>query len=158
MPASPYFSNRDDALTEDPLLGFNFLLELEGAIAGYFTEVSGIGSEHEIVEHKVVDKQGHEVIRKIPGRLKWGDINLKRGVTSDLQIWKWRDQVVKGDILNARKNISITMLDRSYKPVGVWHFTKAWPSKVDGPTMKADDNSYASESVTIVHEGGYRET
>ena len=48
MPASPYFSNRDDALTEDPLLGFNFLLELEGAIAGYFTEVSGIGSEHEI--------------------------------------------------------------------------------------------------------------
>ena len=59
MPANPYLSKREDALTEDPLLGFNFMLELEGAIAGYFTECSGIGSENDIVEHKVVDKQGH---------------------------------------------------------------------------------------------------
>ena len=78
MPANPYLSTRDAPLDEDPLLGFNFRLELEGSIAGYFTECSGVGSEHEIVEHKVVDDNGHEIVRKIPGRLKWQDISLKR--------------------------------------------------------------------------------
>ncbi len=67
--------------TADPLLGFNFALEIEGKLAGYFTEASGIGSEHEIVEHKVVDESGHEMVHKIPGRLKWQDVTLKRGIT-----------------------------------------------------------------------------
>jgi phage tail-like protein len=158
MPANPYLSKREDPLTQDPLLGFNYVLELEGAIAGYFTECSGIGSEHEIVEHKVVDKQGHEIIRKIPGRLKWQDISLKRGITAGLKIWEWRDLMVQGKVGDARKNISITMLDRTYQPVAVWHFANAWPSKVTGPSLKADSNEFGVEEVTIVHEGMYRET
>ena len=158
MPGTPYSSNRDDAFTEDPLLGFNFMLELEGAIAGYFTECSGIGSEHEIVEHKVVDKQGHEIVRKIPGRMKWQDITLKRGITSDLQIWKWRETVIQGKMADARKPISITMLTRDYQPVAIWHFTNAWPSKVSGPSFKSDSNEFGVEEVTIVHEGMYRES
>ena len=157
MPANPYLGARDDALTEDPLLGFNFLLELEGAIAGYFTECTGIGSEHEIIEHKVVDKQGHEVVRKIPGRMKWQDITLKRGITSDLQIWKWRETVIQGKMADARKPISITMLTRDYQPVAIWHFTNAWPSKVTGPTMKSDSNDIGVEELVLVHEGMYRE-
>jgi phage tail-like protein len=158
MPGNPYLGARDDALTEDPLLGFNFLLELEGVVAGYFTECSGIGSEHEIVEHKVVDKQGHEIVRKIPGRMKWQDITLKRGITSDLQIWAWRETVVQGKMADARKAISITMLDRTYNPVAIWHFNNAWPSKVTGPSFKSDSNEFGVEEVTIVHEGMYRES
>lgn len=158
MASQPYLSGRDNAESEDPLLGFNFMLELSGAVAGYFTECSGVGSEHEIVEHKVVDKQGHEIVRKIPGRLKWQDVTLKRGVTSDLNIWTWREDVVQGKMVEARKNVTITMMDRGYQPVGIWHFSNAWPSKVTGPTFKADDNSFGVEEVTIVHEGMYRET
>ena len=158
MPAVPYLSGRDDVLTEDPLLGFNFLLELEGTIAGYFTECSGIGSENEIVEHKVVDKQGHEIVKKIPGRLKWTDISLKRGITSSLQIWDWRDQVVTGQVKDARKNCTITMLDREYNPVAVWNFNNAWPSKVTGPALKSDSNDFGIEEVTLVHEGMSRDS
>ena len=158
MSGMPYYSDRGDSTTEDPLLGFNFLLELEGAIAGYFSECSGVGSENEIVEHKVVDKQGHEVVRKIPGRLKWQDVTLKRGITSSLQIWEWRQQVIEGKMADARKNISITMLDRTYNPVAIWHFSGAWPSKVTGPSFKSDSNEFGVEEVTIVHEGMYRES
>jgi len=157
MPANPYLSTRDDKLTEDPLLGFSFMLELEGKVAGYFTECTGIGSEHEIVEQKVVDKQGHEIVRKLPGRMKWTDISLKRGITSDMQIWEWRDKVVKGTAKDARTNISITMLSREYQPVAIWHFNNCWPSKVSGPAMKSDSNEIGIEEVTLVHEGMYRE-
>ncbi len=156
--AEPFLSNRDDAHSEDPLLGFNFMLELEGAIAGYFTECSGIGSEHEITEHKVVDKQGHEIIRKIPGRVKFQDVTLKRGITSDMEIWDWRQKVVDGDMNGARKNITISMLDRNYNPVALWNFFNAWPSKVTGPSLKSDDNSFGVEEVSIVHEGMHRDS
>ncbi len=157
MPANPYLSERKDKLTEDPLLGFNFMLELEGAVAGYFTECSGIGSEHEVIEHKVVDANGHEIVRKIPGRLKFTDISLKRGITSDLAIWEWRDQAVQGKVADARKNCSITMMSRDYQPIAIWHFANAWPSKVTGPALKSDSNEIGVEELTIVHEGMYRE-
>jgi len=138
---------------EDPLVGFNFGLELEGVVTGYFTEVAGIGSEHEIIEHKVVDESGRELVMKIPGRLKWGDITLKRGITSDMQIWDWRKMVEDGDVKGARKNGSIFMLDRAYEEVARWDFVAAWPSKVTGPSLKSDSNEFGVEELTIVHEG-----
>jgi phage tail-like protein len=158
MPAEPYFTQRDAPLDEDPMLGFNFMLEIAGTVAGYFTECSGVGSEHEVVEHKVVDANGHESVRKIPGRLKWQDISLKRGMTSDLQIWQWRQTIIEGKVKDARKNVSITMLSRDYKPIAKWNFVNAWPSKVTGPNFKADDNSFGIEEVSIVHEGMHRDT
>jgi phage tail-like protein len=157
MPASPYISGRDSDLEQDPLISYNFMLELEGTVAGYFTECNGIGSEHEVVEHKVVDTQGHEIVRKIPGRMKWTDITLKRGITSAMDIWDWRDKVVQGDVKSARKNATIHMMDRMYSPIATWHFTNAWPSKVTGPTMKSDSNDIGVEELVLVHEGMYRE-
>jgi phage tail-like protein len=155
--AAPVLSSRSDSLTEDPLASFNFVLELEGALAGYFTEVSGIGSENEIIEHKVVDPNGKELVQKFPGRLKFEDVSLKRGITSDMKIWEWRQLVVEGSLSDARKNCTITMLDRAYQPVAIWHFLNAWPSKVTGPSLNAEGNDVGVEEITITHEGMYRE-
>jgi phage tail-like protein len=160
MPANPYTSGeRSNKYYEDPLLGFNFMLKIEGKVAGYFTECSGIGSENEVVEHKTVDDKGHEITRKIPGRLTWSDVTLKRGITSDLELWTWRDQVVTGKVADARVAASITLFSRDYsKAVAVWNLHNAWPSKVSGPDLKADSNEFGVEEVTIVHEGMHRET
>jgi phage tail-like protein len=142
---------------EDPLLGFTFRLDIGGSVTGFFTECSGIGSENEIAEHKVVDDNGHELVVKIPGRLKWGDVTLKRGITSDMQIWDWRQLVVEGKVQDARKNCSIHMLDREYQDVTTWNFTNAWPSKVTGPTIKSDSNEIGLEEMVLVHDGMTRE-
>ncbi|MCB0153476.1 MAG: phage tail protein, partial [Anaerolineae bacterium] len=98
-----------DTEREDPVVGFHFALDIQGQVAGYFTEVSGIGSESEVSEQKVVNKKGVQVVLKVPGRLKWGDITLKRGVTSDMQLWTWRKMIEDGDVKGARKNGSIIM-------------------------------------------------
>jgi len=128
------------------------MLDIGGAIKGYFTEVSGIGSETDIVEQKVVSEKGVEVVMKIPGRLKWGDITLKRGLTSNMDIWSWRKQVEDGDVKGARKNGSIVMFDQDLKEAARWNFVNAWPSKVSGPAPKADGNEIGIEELTIVHE------
>jgi phage tail-like protein len=137
----------------DPLIGFAFRLEIEGKLAGFFTECSGIGSEHDIVEHKVVDDSGHELVQKIPGRLKYSDVTLKRGITEKMDVWEWRQNVEDGKMGDARTNCSIIMMDRDYTDVARWDFENAWPSKVTGPSVKADSNEFGVEEVTLVHEG-----
>lgn len=137
---------------EDPLLGFHFALDLGGTIAGYFTECSGIGSEHEVIEHKVINEKGQEVVMKIAGRLKWENIVLKRGITSSMDIWDWRKTVEDGDLEGARRNGSIIMFDQKLNPVAQWDFERAWPIKVSGPQPKSDSNEIGLEEVTLAHE------
>lgn len=146
------------ARASDPLVSFHFALEVSGAVSGFFTEISGLGSETEIVDHKIVTPEGREVIQKIPGRLKWTEITLKRGVTAEMDMWKWRKLVEDGKIQDARKNGSIVMYDEALKEIARWNFVRGWPSKISGPQLQADSNAYGIEELTIVHEGIIRET
>jgi phage tail-like protein len=138
----------------DPLVAFSFMFEVQNKVAGFFTEVSGIGSETEVVEHKVVTKDGKsDFVQKIPGRLKWGDITLKRGITSELDVYSWRKLVEDGKVATARANGSITMLDQEGKPVAQWDFVRGWPSKVTGPSLNSGTSGVGIEEMVIVHEG-----
>lgn len=140
----------------DPLVSFHYAVEIQGMVTGYFTECSGLGSEHEVIDHKVVDETGHEAVMKIPGRLKWENIVLKRGITDNMDIWDWRKKVEDGDVKGARSNGSIVMFDRNYNEVARWNFESAWPVKVSGPSVKSDSNEIGIEELSIAHEGLWR--
>jgi phage tail-like protein len=89
---------------------------------------------------------------KIPGRLKWEDITLKRGITSNMDIWGWRKDVEDGNVESARRDGSIIMYDQHLAPVARWDFEKAWPVKVSGPQPKSDSNEIGIEELKITHE------
>jgi phage tail-like protein len=141
------------ARDSDPLISFHFAIEVQGKISGFFTECGGLGSEHEVIEHEIVDTKGREIVQKLPGRMKWQDITLKRGITKEMDIWKWRKQVEDGDVEGARRNGSIVMFDQGLKEVARWNFERGWPTKVTGPSLQADSNAFGVEEMTIVHEG-----
>ncbi len=142
---------------EDPLVAFKFGLEIEGKMSGFFTTVSGIGSESEVVEHKISNPEtGETIIQKIPGRLAWTDVSLKRGVTSSIDVWEWRQAVVEGKIDDARTNCSIVAYNQANEEIARWNLESAWPSKVTGPEMDAGSQDYMVEEITIVHEGMVR--
>ena len=130
---------------EDPLVGFHFAVDIQGTVKGYFTSCSGLGSENEVIEHKVVNEKGQEVVIKIPGRLKWDNIELERGITSNMDIWTWRKKVEAGDVEGARQNGSIVMYDQHLKEVARWNFERAWPAKV-GNTARAPSRPTARSS------------
>jgi len=138
---------------KDPLVGFHYAIEIQGTVTGFFTECSGLGSEHEVVEHKIVDSKGKELIKKIPGRMKWENVSLKRGITDNMDIWKWRKQVEDGKVNEARKSGSIVMYDQSLQEVARWNFVRGWPTKVTGPQLKSNANEIGIEDLTIAHEG-----
>lgn len=140
----------------DPLVGFHYAVEIQGMVSGYFTECSGLGSEHEVIDHKVVDEQGTEVVMKIPGRLKWENVTLKRGITDNMDIWDWRKQVEDGDVESARANGSIVMFDQQLSEMARWNFEGGWPVKVSGPSVKSDSNEIGIEELSIAHEGLWR--
>ena len=142
----------EEAGREDPLVSFHFMIDVQGEIQGYFTEVSGLGSESEVIEQKVVNEKGIEIVKKIPGRLKWGDITLKRGITSNLDMWNWRKKVEEGKVGESRKNGSIVMFDQELQEKARWNFVNGWPIKISGPSPKADSNEIGVEELTLAHE------
>jgi phage tail-like protein len=141
---------------EDPLIVFQFGLELSGMIEGFFTECSGISSYHDVTEQQAVNHKGHAFVMKAPGILKDGDITLKRGITSNFQVWEWRALVEAGDMANARKNCSIIMFNRKFETIARWNFVNAWPTKVAGPEFSSSTSEFGIEEMVLTHEGFFR--
>ena len=138
--------------TKDPAVSTWFGIEFQGKIAGAFRECAGLGSENEVVEHKASGPKGESIMKKLPGRMKWGDITLKRGMTDDMDMWTWRQLVEEGKIDEARKNGSIVMFNLKGDEIGRWDLINAWPSKITGPSANAGSNEIAIEEMTITHE------
>ena len=142
---------------QDPVVSAWFGVEFQGQVVGAFRECSGMGSENEIVEYKASGPKGEYVIHKVPGRLKWNNITLKRGITDATDMWKWRKLIEDGKIDEARKNGSIVMFNQEGKEVARWSFINAWPSKLTGPAANATNNEVGIEEMELTVEGYVRE-
>jgi phage tail-like protein len=138
---------------EDPLVSSWFGIEFQGQVQGAFRECTGLGSENEVVEYKASGEKGDFVIHKVPGRMKWNNITLKRGITNQMDMWKWRALVERGEIDKARANGTITMFNGEGKAIAKWDFVRAWPSKLTGPSANATNNEVGIEELEIAHEG-----
>ena len=142
---------------KDPLVSAWFSVEFQGQIKGAFRECTGLGSENALVEYKASTEKGEYVILHLPGRMKWNDITLKRGITDAMDMWKWRKLVEQGKIDDARKNGSVVMYSTDGKEIARWNLVRAWPSKLTGPSANAGANDVAIEELVITHEGYERE-
>ena len=131
-----------------------FRLTLAGKESiGQFREVSGLDSEQEIVEQKEVDANGQPVIIKVPGNLKWSNIELKRGVDVDKGLYEWRQMVVDKGPDGARTDCTLELLDYDGSAIATYTITQAWPLKYSGVSMNAGSNEIAVEGITLAHEG-----
>ena len=141
----------------DPLVTSWFGIEFQGQVKCAFRECTGLGSENEVVEYKASGEKGDFVVQKVPGRMKWNNVTLKRGITTDMDLWKWRALVERGEIDKARTHGTITMFNQEGKSIAKWDFVRAWPSKLTGPTANATNNEVGIEELEITHEG-YKRT
>jgi phage tail-like protein len=143
---------------KEPRTVSHFQLKLGGnEVVGVFRECTGMDSETEVTEHKCVDGQGRQMVRKVSGATKWSNITLKRGVDSNKKLWEWRDEVVKSGPDKARVDGTISLLDYDGKPILTYKFLQGWPVKYGGVTLNASSNDVALEEVVICHEGLSRE-
>jgi phage tail-like protein len=133
-----------NGVINQPYANFNFLVELDGITRASFHECTGFNSSVDVIEY---NEGGSLSSMKLPGRVKYANVVLKRGMTDDLELYNWHLTVVQGQI--QRKNGSILLLDRAGNLVARWDFTQAWPTKCDGPDLNAEDNKIAFDSFEI---------
>jgi phage tail-like protein len=138
------------AARSDPYTRFNFRVELDGIVAGAFSEVSGLDSVTDVIEYRTGDSKTTSSV-KLPGLTKYPNIVLKRGITRDLSLWQWRKTVVDGQ--TERRNGAIILLDESRNEVLRWMFRNGWPAKWEGPDLNAESSEVAIETIEIAHEG-----
>jgi phage tail-like protein len=135
---------------EYPVSVFHFQVEWGGSRIG-FTEVSGLTRELQPIEYR----EGHSPdyhVTKMPGMSKFSDITLKRGMhKGDNEFFEWLTTAQLNNI--ERRSVKITLLDEQHQPLMTWDVFDAWPSKVEGPSLKSTGNEVAVESITLCHEG-----
>lgn len=137
-------------IRNDPYLGANFLVEIEGLVVGGFQEVTGLSVETETQDYR--EGGVNEYVHKLAGPTRYpSNLVLKKGLTDIGSLWSWHQDVVAGTI--ERKNGSIYLLDRMGLPAMWWNFTEAYPVKWSGPDLRAEQGSVAVETLELVHRG-----
>jgi phage tail-like protein len=135
---------------QDPYLNYNFAVEIEGLMAGGFSEVAGLQTEIEVQEYREGGVNGY--IHKRAGPAKYpSNLILKKGVTDVRALWDWYWDVSQGTI--QRKNVSVLLLDSSGEEKLRWNFEQAYPVRWVGPNLKGNTSEVAVESVELAHSG-----
>jgi phage tail-like protein len=117
-----------------------------------FSDVSGLTQETQPIEYRDGLMAGTTAALKRPGLKKVNNIMLKRGIVEkNNDLFNWFNNNGAPNV--ERRDITISLLNEEGDPVMVWTISQAWPSKLEGPALKATGNEIAIESVELVHEG-----
>lgn len=133
----------------DPYQGYNFLVEIEGILAGGFSDVSGLGVETEFLDYR--EGGVNEYVHRFATGTKYPPLILKHGLTLIDGLWSWHQEIVQGTV--TRRNGTIYLMNAQGIPVMWWDFLEAFPVKWTGPELRASASQVAIESVELSHRG-----
>ncbi|MFN8499774.1 MAG: phage tail protein [Anaerolineae bacterium] len=137
----------------DPSASFRFKIEFKGGpgVDARFTECSGLEFEVETFDYKEGGEQTK--VHRLPGRVKYGNLTLKRGIAEDGQkLWRWVMKMIQGEIELC--NVTVSLMDsQATAPVRTWTFVDAYPVKWTASALSAEQNAIAIETLTLAHQG-----
>jgi len=142
-------------LRERPYVHFNFLVDLgtgntEGPEAG-FQEVSGIGVEVTVAEHRNGNARENSV-QKITGLNKSTDVTLKRGVVRSLSLDQWLHDIRNGH-QNAIRTVTIRLQSEDHTSVvRTWKLMRARIIKHTSGPLNAKGTDVAMEELVLACE------
>jgi phage tail-like protein len=115
---------------------------------GEFRECTGLAAEREILEY--TEGGNNDFVHKLPGRVKFPNLVLKRGITDQkkLLMWFW-DTRSKPKLAT----VTVMLLHTTGKQARMWSFENAYPVKWAGPNLNAGSDSGATETLEIAHGG-----
>jgi phage tail-like protein len=145
-------------MTEMPFTTFRFevVLDLETPVDGLtsplcdaaFAECDGLEVTMEpktIESGGVNDRQIHLI-----GPVKFAQLTLKRGMTSNLQLWTWLALTAQGTVAPASG--TVTMWDTDATPVIEFALQGCLPVRMRAPSLNARDGLVAVEELALVYE------
>lgn len=138
----------------DPYLNFRFRVEIDGITQAGFSEVIMPDASADVIEYREGNYTA-QAVKKLPGRIKYGNIILKWGITNSQELYNWWKQTQNGAV--SRRNGSVVLQDREGNDVARWNFREAWPIRYKTSDLDAKGDEVFLEMIELTHEGMERE-
>ncbi len=135
----------------DPYRSFNWRIVIGETPQAYFTACTDIGVSIDVINYR--EAGNRQVIRAIPGQVRYSPITMYYGLTASRDIFNWMMLGVEGRI--ERRNVSIVMVnsDGNDAPdAPKWNLDQAWVAAWHGAKLDALSPEIAIESITLVYE------
>lgn len=123
---------------------------MQSIIVAEFQECSGLRLERTV---EMIEEGGvNDHVHILPGRNKYSNIVLKKGITSSDALWSWY-QTGLYDAKVKRVNFSILLLGPTGTTEKRWNVISGFPVKWEGPQFNTDSTQIAIETLEIAHHG-----
>jgi phage tail-like protein len=93
-----------------PVSKYSFHVEIDGVDAGYFASLGGLRIDQEVIEYQDGDDS---LVRKRPGRVRYGDIILRKGYMVGTVLNDWIEASRFGVDEHSRRTVSIILTDHT---------------------------------------------
>jgi phage tail-like protein len=108
---------------------FNFIVEIDGLSAGAFQSCDGLSFEVDLIEYQ----DGMDPYpRKRRGTVKWGNIKLTKGYTTNTALWDWCAEILQGGMGRRTGAIHLLGDDVSAGPIKTFKWINGFPVKWNG--------------------------
>jgi phage tail-like protein len=135
---------------EDSAQSLRFRVKLDGgADLGDWSKCDGLSVEYEVFEYK--EGGENEFIHRLPGRAKYQNLKLTRPLNKDSEkVAQWIGSM-KSQV--RRETAEVSALDTEGQPIATWSLEGVYPVKWSGPSLDIGNNSVATESLELAHNG-----
>jgi len=124
---------------------YDFRVEIDGVDTGAFATVTGLSVEQEVIEYR----EGSEnLVRKLPGRLKYGDITLKRGYAGPSPLQQAFETIRMTGDPGPPHDVAVVILDRAQNEVAHLGYSSCFLSRYELASSD-DEHPHLEEEVTL---------
>lgn len=146
----------------DPLLGYRFLLLVDGRAVAGLSKVGALGRKTEVIPWST------DAGPLIPGQTSYEPILLERGLVIDGGFDTWANKVTFyentashgqiGSLADFRRDLVIQLMNQAGQLVARYMLFSCWPSEYTAlPEADAAANTIALQSMTLQNEGWQRD-
>lgn len=138
-----------------PISAFNFKvrLQIDGEAQpicdGEFSEVTGLEVTHDVETIREGGNNARPI--HLVGRVSYGQLSLKRGMTANADIWRWFRELHQKPARRASGEIVMLSPDRSTETAR-FSLTGCLPIKLKAPTLNAQEGTIAIEEMQLAYE------
>jgi phage tail-like protein len=138
-----------------PFVAFNFAVEIvlkgesEKVCHASFSECDGLDLTMEVKTIREGGNNGQQI--RFPGGRTYGQVTLKRGMTSNFDLWDWVEQTLRRPKLRAQAEVVLLAPDGQTECVR-FILDRCLPVKLKSPPLNAKDGMVAVEELQIAFE------
>lgn len=143
-------------MTMNPFTTFNFSVEIEvpgltqQVCSASFSECDGLEMTMEVKTIREGGNNGKQI--RLAGPLTYGQLTLKRGMTTTFDLWTWFNATVADNTLRAKKAEVIVFAANGKTERARFMLERCIPVKLKAPALNAKDGAVAIEELQLAYE------